>query len=89
MRDSRKQDFQHRPSPMQRVSQQQRKTLSRNLRRLREQAGLTQEQLAEKADITPRSLQFIEAGQFGASLAVLIRLRRALDCRWDTLLDGI
>ena len=74
---------------MQRVSQQQLKTLSRNIRRLREQAGLTQEQLAEKADITPRSLQFIEAAQFGASLAVLIRIRRSLDCNWNTLLDGI
>ena len=74
---------------MQRVSQQQLKTLSRNIRRLREQAGLTQERLAEKADIAPRSLQFIEAAQFGASLAVLIRLRRALDCRWDSLLEGI
>jgi len=77
------------PRPMQRVSQQQLKTLSRNIRRLREHAGLTQEGLAEKADISPRSLQFIEAAQFGASLAVLIRLRRALDCRWDSLLDGI
>ena len=65
------------------------KTLSRNLRRLREQAGLTQEQLAEKAGITPRSLLFIEAAQFGASFAVFSRLRRALDCNWDTLLDGI
>ena len=60
-----------------------------NLRRLRERAGLAQEQIAEIADITPRSLQFIEVAQFGASLAVLTRLRRALDCRWDTLLDGM
>ena len=74
---------------MQRISPQQLKTLSRNLRRLREQAGLTQEQLAEKAEITTRYLQQLEAAEFGASLAVLIRLRRALDCRWDTLLDGI
>ena len=74
---------------MQRVSPQQRKTLSQNLRRLCEQAGLTQEQLAEKADITPRSLQFIEAALFGASLAVLIHLRLAPDCRWDTLLVGM
>lgn len=74
---------------MQRVSQQQLKILSRNIRRLREQAGLTQEKLAEKAEIAPRSLQFIEAAQFGASLAVLIRIRRALDCSWEALLDGI
>ena len=74
---------------MQRVSQQQLKILSRNIRRLRTQAGLTQEKLAEKADIAPRSLQFIEAAEFGTSLAVLIRLRRALGCGWGKLLDGI
>ena len=74
---------------MQRVPQKQIDLLSRNLRRLRAGAGLTQEQLAEKADITTRYLQQLEAAEFGASLAVLIRLRRALDCRWDTLLDGI
>ena len=82
-------ESQHRRNLMQRVSQPQLRILSRNIRRLREQAGLTQEQLAEKADISPRSLQFIEAAQFGASLAVLIRLRSALDCAWDTLLPGI
>ena len=63
--------------------------MSRNLRRLRAGAGLTQEQLAEKADITTRYRQQIEAAEFGASLAVLIRLRRALDCRWDSLLEKI
>jgi transcriptional regulator with XRE-family HTH domain len=56
---------------------------------LRAQAELTQEPLAERAEITTRYLQQIEAGEFGASLAVLIRLRRALYCRWDMLLNGI
>ena len=74
---------------MQRVPQKKLDILSRNIRRLRVQADLTQEQLAEKADIATRYLQQIEAAQFGASLAVLIRIRRALDCNWDTLLDGI
>jgi transcriptional regulator with XRE-family HTH domain len=52
-------------------------------------SGLTQEPLAEKAEITTRYLQQLEAAEFGASLAVLIRLRRALGCRWDTLLEKI
>ena len=42
-----------------------------------------------EGDITARYLQQLEAAEFGASLAVLIRLRRALDCRWDTLLEKI
>jgi transcriptional regulator with XRE-family HTH domain len=74
---------------MQRVPQKQIDLLSRKLRRLRAGAGLTQEQLAEKAEITTRYLQPLEAAEFGASLAVLIRLRRALDCRWDSLLEKI
>ena len=74
---------------MQRLSKPQLKILSRNVRLLREEAGLTQEKLAEKADIAPRTLQFIESAQFGASLAVLVRVRRALGCEWGTLLAGI
>jgi transcriptional regulator with XRE-family HTH domain len=74
---------------MRRVPQKQVGLLSRNLRRVRAQAGQTQEPLAEKAEITTRYLQQIEAAQFGASLAVLIRLRRALAYRWDSLLEKI
>jgi transcriptional regulator with XRE-family HTH domain len=72
-----------------RAARKQIDLLSRNLRRLRAQAGLTQEPLAEKADLTTRYLQQLEAAQFGASLAVLIRRRRALACRWDSLLEEI
>jgi transcriptional regulator with XRE-family HTH domain len=63
--------------------------LSRNLRRWRAGAGLTQEPLAEKAEITTRYLQQLEAAEFGASPAGLIRLRRALACGWDSLLERI
>jgi transcriptional regulator with XRE-family HTH domain len=74
---------------MQCVRQKQIDLLSRNLRRWRAGAGLPQEHLAEKAEITTRYLQQLEAAEFGASLAVLIRLRRALACRWDGLLEKI
>ena len=74
---------------MQRVPQKQIDILCRNIRRLRSEAGLTQEALADQADISTRYLQQIEAAEFGTSLAVLIRIRRALDCNWGTLPDGI
>ncbi len=74
---------------MERVSQPQLEIFRRNLIRLRNAAGLTQEKVAEKAEITTRYLQSIEAGNFGASFAVLIRLRRALGCSWDEFLKGI
>jgi transcriptional regulator with XRE-family HTH domain len=74
---------------VERVPQKQLDILRRNLRRLRTVAGLSQEALAEKANIAPRYLQMIEAGDFGCSLAVLIRLRRALNVSWDTLLKNL
>ena len=74
---------------VERVPQKHLDVFRRNLRRLREAAGLTQEGLAEKAGIAPRYLQLIEAGSFGCSLAVLIRLRRALNVGWDVLLKNL
>lgn len=74
---------------VQRVPQKQLNFLSGNLKRLRAKARLSQEELAERAEITARYLQSIEAGHFGASLAVLIRLRRALGCSWNRLLEGL
>ena len=74
---------------MQKVPQKQLNRFSTNLKRLRAVAGLSQEALAERADITARYLQFIEAAQFGASFAVLLRLRRALGCKWAELLAGL
>jgi transcriptional regulator with XRE-family HTH domain len=62
---------------------------SRNLTRLRSRSGLTQEQLAEKADIHARYLQKLEAGAGHPSLSVLCQLKKALRCRWDELLDKI
>ncbi len=61
----------------------------RNLRRLRKAGGLTQERLAERAGVSTRYLQSIEAGAFGCSFAVLIRLRRALGVPWATLLQDV
>jgi transcriptional regulator with XRE-family HTH domain len=74
---------------VERVPQKQLDILRRNLHRLRTAAGLSQEGLAEKAGISPRYLQMIEAGNFGCSLAVLIRLRRALNVSWAVLLKNL
>ena len=74
---------------MDRVPQSQLDTFRRNLKQLRTAAGLTQERLAEKSGISARYLQSIESGAFGCSLAVLIRLKRALDVNWETLLRGL
>ena len=74
---------------MDRLPRAQLEAFRRNLTRLRLAAGFTQEHLAERAGISSRYLQKIEAGWMGCSVAVLVRLRRALDVSWDSLLRGL
>ncbi len=57
--------------------------------RLRYERSLTQEKLAELAEIHERHYQKIEAGDVSPSLPVVVRIRRALNCPWDRLLSGM
>ena len=66
-----------------------RKHFGRNLSRLRSLAGLTQEVLAEKSEISVRYVQFIESGRYVPTVIVAARLRKALDCSWDELFVGM
>lgn len=50
---------------------------------------MTQEGLAEKADISRRYLQQIEAGRMNPTINVVSRMRKALRCSWDELLRSI
>ena len=61
----------------------------RNISRIRNAAGLTQEGLAAKADISTRYVQFLEADKYVPSVLVAVRLRRALGCSWDELCRGL
>jgi len=61
----------------------------RNVNRLRNLANLTQEQLSERADISRRYLQMLEAGQYVPTVEVAARLRAALKITWDELMRGI
>jgi transcriptional regulator with XRE-family HTH domain len=65
------------------------RTLGKNLNRLRMTAGLTQEKLAEKADISLRYVQQLEAGQRNPSIATLVRLRKALASSYDDLFRSL
>ena len=49
---------------------------------------ITQEKLAELADLNIRTLQKIEAGETNILVTTAIRLGKALGCRWDDLLPG-
>ena len=74
---------------VQKLSPADRKRLGRAIQHHRVLLHLTQEQLAEQAGLDRRFIQKVEAGQLGASVAVLKRLRRALKIAWDDLLAGI
>jgi transcriptional regulator with XRE-family HTH domain len=65
------------------------RTFGQNVYRLRNAANLTQEQLAEKADISRRYVQMIEAGQYSPTIDVASRLRGALGVAWEELLKGL
>jgi len=74
---------------VQRLLQADRHRLGQNIVRHRAKLGLTQEQLAEAGGIDRRFIQKVEAGELGTSLAVLKRLRKALDIGWNDLLKGL
>lgn len=57
------------------------------MREQRKAAGLTQERLAEKADVATRTIQKIEAGDITMVVVTLADIRRALGCRYDDLLS--
>lgn len=59
--------------------------IGRNIHRLRMRARLTQEQLAELAEVDLRSLQRIEAGSWNMTVDYLDRFRSALGCTWRQL----
>ena len=64
------------------------KKLGRNIARLRSQAFLTQERLAEKAGISTRYLQDLEMGLYTPTIFVVDGLRTTLGVSWEIFLDG-
>jgi len=65
---------------------QQLERFGENLRRERMARKLTQEKLAELAELNIRTLQKIEAGQTNILVTTAVRLRRALGCSWGSIM---
>ena len=61
--------------------------LARNLRTYRQARGLSQEELAHRADIDRTYISSIERCQYAASIDVLERLARELGVKAAALLD--
>lgn len=63
-----------------------REILAANLRLLRRRQGLTQEELAYRADIDRTYVSALERGVYAATIDVIERLARALDVQvWELL----
>jgi len=61
--------------------------LSRNIRRLRAAAGLTQYELAQASGVTPSTIARIESdSEIGTTLTTATRLAGALGCTVDDLI---
>ena len=58
-----------------------------NVRRLRAERGLTQDNLAEAADLNIRTVQKIEAGQTNILVTTAARIQKALACDWGKLMS--
>ena len=58
-----------------------------NLRRVRMSKKITQEKLAELVDLNIRTIQKIEAGHVNILLTTVLRLRKALGCPWESLME--
>jgi len=71
------------------VAKPRAKTFGQTVYRLRNAADLTQEKLAEKADVSRRYIQLIEAGEYMPTIDVAARLRTALKTDWITLMDRL
>jgi transcriptional regulator with XRE-family HTH domain len=59
-----------------------------NIASLRARRNLTQEKLAEKAGVSARYVQSVEAGEYLPSLPTLVRLKSVLHCNWNELFNG-
>jgi transcriptional regulator with XRE-family HTH domain len=65
------------------------RVLGRNVQRLRNAAKISQDGLAQKASVTKRYVQMIEAGQKCPALHTVKRFAEALGASYDELLKAV
>ena len=63
------------------------KQFGQNVRRERNARDLSQEKLAEKVDLNIRNVQRIEAGEINILITTAKRIKTALECSRDDLME--
>jgi DNA-binding XRE family transcriptional regulator len=66
-----------------------RQALGANIRRFRQKAGLTQEELAEKADFHPVYISQVESGHKALSIEAVWKISKALQVPMSHFFRGI
>ena len=74
--------------PLSRKERTRLRTFGANVRRERYAKGLTQEELAERAEISTRNLQKVEAGQLNILLTTVVRIQLGLRSNWKKLMPS-
>jgi predicted transcriptional regulator len=72
--------------PLSLKERQRLKAFGGNVRRERCAQGLTQDKLAELAEISTRNLQKVEAGELNILFTTVVRMQLALKCAWKKLM---
>jgi transcriptional regulator with XRE-family HTH domain len=72
--------------PLNKKEQSRIQAFGANVRRERVRKGMTQEELAEKAEIATRNLQKIEAGEINILLTTAFRIQLGLRRSWKRLM---
>jgi len=72
--------------PLSAKERQRLKAFGGNVRRERCARGLTQDKLAELAEISTRNLQKVEAGELNILFTTVVRIQLALKSVWKNLM---
>lgn len=62
--------------------------ISENIRRLREERGIKQKELAERISVTPALVARFEAGTKVPSVALALAIAEVFECSTDEIIKG-
>lgn len=60
---------------------------STRIRELRDEAGLTQAELADRVDVTRQTILYVEKGEYNPSLELAWRIAREFDARIEDVFE--